>query len=303
MAHPEAMARRHRFATGAYAALAALDTALAGSRHPRARAARTLSKTALMPTLAASLLLDPRVRDALHPRVRDADARDARDADVREADARGAASREGRRRICGVLVGLLGSWLGDVALLREEPVRVAVGAGCFAAAHAAYLGSVGTLRRLPLVGAWPRSAQAYGGLALVVTPWAVRGAARESAVLAGVVAAYAGVVTALVAGCGLAGRDDRSALGGDPTIGSGRRLTQIGGLLFGVSDALLGVGMFIQPRDTVIEPCDVVIEARDARRPAVRDAAVMATYTAAQLCLVEGARRAARSAPQGGRGH
>lgn len=156
--------------------------------------------------------------------------------------------------------GLALSWLGDVALLGRGPRRVAAGAASFAAAHVAYLAGMGTAGRLHRLDEWPTSARLYGILALAVTPWAVRGAARESPALGAVVAAYAVVVTSLVAGSGL----------------TESPATRRGGLLFGVSDALLGLRMFTPA----------------GRDPHARwlDAAVMLTYTAAQHALSEGAR-------------
>lgn len=156
--------------------------------------------------------------------------------------------------------GLALSWLGDVALLGRTPARVAAGAAAFAAAHVAYLAGMGTAGRLHRLDEWPTSARRYGLLALGVAPWAVRGASRESPALGAVVGAYALVVTSLVAGSGL----------------TGQAATRRGGLLFGVSDALLGLRMFTPA----------------GRCPQARwlDAAVMLTYTAAQHALVEGAR-------------
>lgn len=157
-----------------------------------------------------------------------------------------------------LLSGLALSWVGDVALLGRSPARVAGGAGAFAAAHVAYLAGMGTAARLHRVDEWPWPARLYGLAALGVTPFAIRGAARESAALGAVVGGYAVVVTALVAGSGL----------------TGDRATQRGGLLFGVSDALLGLRMFT--------PVGAGPHARWL------DAAVMLTYTAAQACLVDG---------------
>ncbi len=159
----------------------------------------------------------------------------------------------------GLLTGLGLSWLGDVALLGRAPVRVAAGAGSFAAAHVAYLAGMGAARRLHRIDEWPTSARLFGLAALAVTPWAVRGAARESPALGVVVGGYAVVVTSLVAGSGL----------------TGHPATQRGGLLFGVSDALLGLRMFT--------PAGTGPHGR------LLDAAVMLTYTGAQYALVRGA--------------
>lgn len=93
--------------TLAYAALAAVDTALAGSRRPWAHRARHVTKPLLMPVLAASLATDQAAAGSpLRTTTLAAQA-------------------------CG--------WAGDVLLLREDPRSFAAGAASFGVGHLAYL--------------------------------------------------------------------------------------------------------------------------------------------------------------------
>ena len=91
----------------AYVGLAAVDTWLSGLADRRAHRARFVTKPLLMPTLAASLLTNPR----------------AADSPLRAS----------------TVAAQVGGWGGDVALLGEGTKPFLAGTGSFALGHAAYL--------------------------------------------------------------------------------------------------------------------------------------------------------------------
>ena len=149
-----------------YAVLAVADTWLAGRGEPSARKARHLTKPLLMPTLAASLALDPR-----------ADSSPLRTT---------------------TLAAQLGGWGGDLALLRHGTKPFLAGAGSFALGHAAYV--TGFLRHGaadPLTrAAAPRLVAA---LTLVTGPVMAGLAARQHKVLGLPVLGYAAGLGLMVA--------------------------------------------------------------------------------------------------------
>ena len=214
----------------AYAGLALADTWLAGSSDPRAHKARVLTKPLLMPTLAASLITNPR-----------------------------AASSPLRT---STLVAQAGGWGGDLALMAHGTTPFAVGSGSFAVGHAAYI--TGFLRRRsrkPLPGP-----KAVGGLWAVTAPGMVFGAYRQDKVLGPAIAGYSAMLAGTVA----------AATQLDPALPkTARRTTLLGAGLFMLSDSVLGTRKFLW---------------KDA--PARVESVVMATYTAAQFLLSEGAARA-----------
>ena len=131
----------------AYAGLAIADTWLAGSSNPRAHQARYLTKPLLMPTLAASLITDPK----------------AANSPLRAS----------------TLVAQAGGWGGDLALMGHGTTPFAIGSGSFAVGHAAYI--TGFLRNRssrPLPGP-----KAVGALWAVSTPGMAFGAYRQDKVL------------------------------------------------------------------------------------------------------------------------
>lgn len=270
-----------------YAALAVADTWLAGRGEPAARRARHLTKPLLMPTLAASLATDLR-----------ADAGPLRTT---------------------TLLAQLGSWGGDLALLRHGTTPFLAGAGSFALGHAAYV--TGFLRHGaadPLTrAAAPRRVAA---LTLVTGPVMAALAARQQRVLGLPVLGYAAGLGLMVATANHLDRDlPRSA----------RVLTGTGAALFLVSDTVLATHEFATSRPPTVEPTrssEVGVPAgpavlRDVRTldtpvkgvrtsrttPHERMAQdgpdhvdhverlVTATYTLAQLLLSQGAARARRS--------
>jgi len=171
----------------------------------------------------------------------------------------------------GVGVGLVGSWQGDVALLADGPRAFRWGIASFAAAHLGYVTTLaGVVDRDRL-----RTSRRVRGLVLstaATAPVMGLAARRIDPSLALPVTAY----TALVSATGVltqvvAADQPRDA----------RLLLAAGGLTFLVSDTTLGT------RDLLLADCP------DARtRPLER--AVMATYTLAQLLLLEGFRRLRR---------
>lgn len=150
-----------------YAALAGLDTWLAGQPSRHAHRARFLTKPLLMPTLAASLATNER----------------AESSPLRSS----------------TLMGLAGGWGGDVMLLGQGTKPFIAGAGSFGLGHAAYLtGFVRNRGRTPVTqaaapravaGAWAASAPVMGLLA-----------ARRQRELGAPVFGYATFLAAMVVG-------------------------------------------------------------------------------------------------------
>lgn len=154
-------------------------------------------------------------------------------------------------------------WGGDLALLRHGTIPFAAGTGSFGIGHVAYV--AGFVRRrdtsTPLLTR--RATKALGLVWLVSAPVMAVGASRTDPVLGPAVAAYSALLTAMAA----------TALHVDGSRAS-RRLTGAGALLFLASDTLLGARKFL-----MTDPPDRL------------ESVVMATYTAAQLMLAEGAAR------------
>lgn len=181
------------------------------------------------------------------------------------------ARHEPRTTMAGAsLVGQAFSWGGDVALLGGGTRAFATGTASFGLGHVAYLR--GFLSRAdhsrPLMSR--PATGALVGMWLLCTPVMARGAARRSAVLGLAVGGYASVLTAMAA----------NALRLDASVpASARRLTAAGALVFLASDTTLGLRTFV-----LRDPAPALDRALET--------AVMASYTAAQLLLREGASRA-----------
>lgn len=217
----------------AYIGLAAVDTWLSGIADRRAHHARFFTKPLLMPTLAASLLTNPK----------------AEDSPLRTS----------------TVAAQLGGWGGDVALLGEGTKPFLVGVGSFGLGHVAYL--TGFLRQHGHT-----DVREAAGPRVVATSWALTApvmavmARRRNRELGGPVFGYATMLAAMAAAGNFL----------DPDLPpSARRLTAAGAGLFMVSDSLLGFRKF-----ALTNP------------PPQLETAVMATYTAAQFLLSEGAARA-----------
>lgn len=217
----------------AYAGLAAVDSWLSGIADRRAHRARFVTKPLLMPTLAASLLTNPR----------------AQDSPLRTS----------------TVAAQVGGWGGDVALLGEGTKPFLAGTGSFALGHAAYLSGFlrqhgdSAVRR----ATGPRAVAGAWGLSAPVMAVMARRRERE---LGAPVFGYATVLAAMAAAANYLDTDLSPA---------SRRLTAAGAGLFMLSDTLLGVRKFV-----LTDP------------PPALETGVMATYTAAQFLLSEGAARA-----------
>lgn len=188
-----------------YVALAALDTALAGSARSRAHAARRLTKPLLMPTLAASLATDAR----------------ATSSPLRTT----------------TLLAQAGGWGGDTLLLRHgDPRAFAAGAGSFGLGHAAYFTGFRRHRDRSRGLFQGRAARAVLASWAASAPVVARGAWRQDRVLGPAVAAYSGALATTVAAA--------TSLD-PVLPASARRLTATGALLFLASDTILGFGKFV----------------------------------------------------------
>lgn len=162
------------------------------------------------------------------------------------------------------LLAQAGGWGGDLALMGHGTKPFAIGSGSFALGHAAYI--TGFLRQR---GTRPQPGpKAVAALWAASTPGMVFGAYREDKVLAPAIAGYSAMLAGTVA----------AATQLDPALPkSARRATLLGAGLFMLSDSVLGTRKFLWKK-----------------APARVESVVMATYTAAQLLLSEGAARAGR---------
>lgn len=165
-----------------------------------------------------------------------------------------------------VAVGQAAGWIGDVLLLSESQTAFVRGAGSFAVGHASYIAGfrrngvpTGTL-------ADDRAARAVAAIWLVAAPMVARNAAKHDKSLAPVVLGYSAILSTTTI----------SAIGLAPEVPAAARSSAVaGGLLFLLSDSLLGARKFLV-KDEV----------------PVLESAVMATYTAAQFLIGRSARAA-----------
>jgi uncharacterized membrane protein YhhN len=155
-----------------------------------------------------------------------------------------------------------GGWGGDLALMGHGTKPFAIGSGSFAVGHAAYI--TGFLRNR---SSTPRPGpKAVAGLWAVTAPGMAFGAYRQEKVLGPAIAGYSAMLAGTVA----------AATQLDPALPpSARRVTLLGAGLFMLSDSVLGTRKFLLKN-----------------APPRVESVVMATYTAAQLLLSEGAARA-----------
>lgn len=150
--------------------LAAVDTYLSGSSHPRAHVARRVTKPLLMPLLAAGALADPRVQ--------------------RSPIAR------------STTIAQVAGWGGDVLLLGHGTEAFAAGAGSFGVGHLAYIKGFRQLRRRNRRLVDAPVARAAAGLTMTVGPVVARGAAKEEPALAPAVVAYMSLLASMWAYAG-----------------------------------------------------------------------------------------------------
>ncbi len=159
----------------------------------------------------------------------------------------------------------VGGWGGDVALLGEGTKPFLVGAGSFGLGHVAYL--TGFVRQHGHSGIRDAAGpKAVAGSWALTAPAMAFLASRRNRELGGPIFGYATMLAAMAAAANYLDTD---------LPPSARRLTAAGAGLFMVSDTLLGFRKF-----AMTDP------------PAHLETAVMATYTAAQFLLSEGAARA-----------
>lgn len=160
------------------------------------------------------------------------------------------------------LIAQAGGWGGDLALMGGGPRFFIAGSSSFGVGHAAYIsGFLANRSRTRRPGP-----KAVAALWAATSPGMVIGAARQDKGLGPMVAVYSTMLAATVAASTqLETSSTRSA----------RRASMAGAGLFMLSDSILGARLFL-----LKDP------------PHGMESAVMATYTAAQFLLSEGAARA-----------
>ena len=164
------------------------------------------------------------------------------------------------------LLGQAGGWGGDVLLMGSGTPSFAAGMASFAAGHAAYITG---FRRHRDRGSDLRSRPATRAVAALwagSAPVLALGAYRQEKVLGPAVLGYSAALATMVA---TAAHLDRSI------PADARRLLLAGAATFLLSDTILGARKFL-----LTDP------------PERLESVVMATYTAGQLLLAEGAARA-----------
>jgi uncharacterized membrane protein YhhN len=168
------------------------------------------------------------------------------------------------------LVAQAAGWGGDLALMGDGSQSFVIGSGSFAVGHAAYIsGFLANRSKTRQPGP-----KAIAGLWAATSPGMIFGAAKQDKRLGPTIAGYSAMLATTVA----------TATQLDPALPkSARRATLAGAGLFMLSDSLLGTRKFL------------------LKNPPHRlESVVMATYTAAQFLLSEGAARAGSSNPQSG---
>ncbi|WGY00299.1 lysoplasmalogenase [Nocardioides sp. QY071] len=151
----------------AYAALAAADTALAGSGRPWAHRVRHVTKPLLLPLLGTALASDPR------------------------------AARSPLRTT--TLAAQVGGWGGDVLLLGEGERAFAAGAASFGLGHLAYISGFWRHRdrRTPITAS--RTARVIAGLWAATGPVVAATAARRDRGLGATLLGYSGLLATMAA--------------------------------------------------------------------------------------------------------
>ncbi|MCZ4500345.1 MAG: YhhN family protein [Marmoricola sp.] len=160
------------------------------------------------------------------------------------------------------LVAQAAGWGGDLALMGDGTSSFLTGSGSFAVGHAAYIS--GFLSNRDKAG--QPGPKAIAGLWATTSPGMIYGAAKQDKRLGPAIAGYSAMLATTVA---TATQLDRSL----PR--SARRASILGAALFMLSDSILGTRKFL------------------LKNPPPRlESAVMASYTAAQFLLSEGAGQA-----------
>jgi uncharacterized membrane protein YhhN len=180
-----------------------------------------------------------------------------------------AAEERGGSLVRGVQVAQLFSWGGDVALLGKSERSFLTGVGSFFAAHVGYIGAFATARD-PQARPSDTGPKAGAAVWVATAPLMAVAAGRKDPTLRAPIAAYAGILSTMFA---------TSTILNPALPLSARRRIMAGTSLFLLSDSLLGVQEFLRKE-----------------RNAALESAVMATYTAGQFLIAEGAAQAARTA-------
>lgn len=165
------------------------------------------------------------------------------------------------------LIAQASGWGGDLALMGDGSKNFIAGSGSFAVGHAAYIsGFVANRSQTRRPGP-----KAIAGLWAATSPGMIFGASRQDKRLGPTIAAYSAMLATTVA----------TATQLDPALPrAARRATLLGAGLFMFSDSVLGTRKFL------------------LKNPPPRiESVVMASYTAAQFFLSEGAARAGTATP------
>lgn len=200
-------------ATAAYVALAAVDTALAGSRSATRRRLRLITKPLLMPALGtafASALADLPADDTARPR--------------------GGVLRG------GTVAAQALSGVGDIALLGKSEPAFLGGLSSFFGAHVAYTAAFGSAGRRLDDASHLEGVGAAAGFATLVGPAVAWAAGRRSPKLRRPVAAYATIISTMFA----------ASTRLDPSIPEDARRTIVAGTgLFVLSDSVIAARKFL----------------------------------------------------------
>lgn len=180
-------------------------------------------------------------------------------------DSRAAAAGRTSTLLRGVRAAQGFSWLGDVALLGTSERRFLLGLGSFAAAHASYIAAFAGSRD-PAATVRDPGVLASAALFAAIGPGMAARARRQDPALALPVLGYAGIITAMLA--------TSTSLDRAFPPGARRRIVS-GSALFVLSDTILALEKF----------------ARSGVGHGPLDTAVMATYTAGQWLIADGAVR------------
>jgi uncharacterized membrane protein YhhN len=194
-----------RLARFGYLAIAALDSALAGSARPATRRARFVTKPLLMPMLVA-------------------------------AHRPGVSSRRAGLR-AGTTTGQLLSWGGDLALLGTSERAFLGGLGSVVAAHVAYIAAFGTVRDpVARISGTGTKTAALAWLATAPT-MAVAAGRKDASLPAPIVAYAAALATMFATSTALDARLPRKAR---RTVVLGTSLFLLSDSLLGLQEFVLG---------------------------------------------------------------
>lgn len=196
---------RALLATSGYAALAILDSALAGSA--RRRSTRRITKPLLMPALLVA------TRSATPPAAR------------------------GTALARGTFAAQVFSWGGDIALLGRGERAFLTGLGSFLAAHVGYIAAFASARDRTGTPLGRPLVRAAAAIWVTATPVMAVAAHRRSPALAGPVAGYGTALAAMVAASGAL--DPEQDATGRRAVAAGTGLFLVSDSLLGAQRFLL----------------------------------------------------------------